>query len=107
MRRKVSRPNASAHHPLRLHAEADRGRRTWACYRAVKRGDLRRYRRWRLRPEEEWPRDRWEQIVRTMIEQVGLDQFCEIIQSVVTKMREDEIVAAQNNAGPTVGGSVA
>jgi hypothetical protein len=42
-----------------------------------------------------------------MIEQVGLDQFCEIIQSVVTKMREDEIVAAQNNAGPTVGGSVA
>ena len=107
MRRNVSRPNAGAHHPLRLPAEADRGRRTWVCYRAVKRGDLRRYRRRRLKPEEEWPRDRWEQIVRTMIEQVGLDQFCEIIQSVVTKMREDEIVAAQNNAGPTVGGSVA
>jgi hypothetical protein len=42
-----------------------------------------------------------------MIEQVGLDQFCEIIQSAVTKMREDEIVAAQNKTGPTVGGSVA
>jgi len=107
MRRNVSRPNAGAHHPLRLHAEADRGRRTWVCYRAVKRGDLRRYRRRRLKPEEEWPRDRWEQIVRTMIEQVGLDQFCEIIQSVVTKMREDEIVAAQNKTEPTVGGSVA
>ena len=107
MRRNVSRPNAGAHHPLRLHAEADRGRRTWVCYRAVKRGDLRRYRRRRLKPEEEWPRDRWEQIVRTMIEQVGLDQFCEIIQSVVTKMREDEIVAAQNKTGPTVGGSLA
>jgi hypothetical protein len=42
-----------------------------------------------------------------MIQQVGLDQLCEIIQSVVTKIREDDIVAAQNKAEPTVGGSVA
>ena len=49
------------------------------------------------KPEEEWPRDHWEQIVQTMIERTGLKQLCEVIESVVTKMREDEIVAAQDS----------
>ena len=53
--------------------------------------------RWRPRPEQEWPRDHWEQIVQTMIERTGLKQLCEVIESVVTKMREDEIVAAQDS----------
>jgi hypothetical protein len=32
-----------------------------------------------------------------MIERIGLEQLCDIIQSVVTKMREEEVVAAQNS----------
>jgi hypothetical protein len=56
--------------------------------------------RWRPKPEEEWSRDHLEQIVRTTIERIGLDQLCEIIESVVIRMREDEIVAAQNFGGP-------
>ena len=32
-----------------------------------------------------------------MIERTGLKQLCEVIESVVTKMREDEIVAAQDS----------
>lgn len=43
------------------------------------------------------PRDHRELIVRTMIERIGLDQLCEIIESVVIKMREDEIVAARTS----------
>jgi hypothetical protein len=96
MRRKVSRPK-----PLGLRNEAGRWRPTLVW--AVNRRDRRRYRRWRPKPDEEWPRNRWELILRTMIEQIGLNQLCEIIESVVTKMREDEIIAAQPNAGPTVG----
>jgi hypothetical protein len=53
--------------------------------------------RWRPKPEEEWSRDHLEQIVRTMIERIGLEQLCEIIESVVIRMREDEMVAARNS----------
>lgn len=95
MRRKGSRAKASARQPLQLRAEANRSRRTWVW--AGNRRDLRRYRRWRPKSDEEWPRDRWELILRTMIEQVGLDQLCEIIESVVIGMPQDEIVAAQTS----------
>ena len=95
MGRKTSRPKSSALQPLRLRAKADRWRRTWVW--AVNRRDLRRYLRLLPKPDEEWPRDRWELIVRTMIDRIGLDQLCEIIESVVIKMREDEIVAARTS----------
>ena len=95
MQRKVSRPKAGVLLPLRLPAKADRWRRSWVW--VVNRRDLRRYRRWRPKPDEEWLRDHWELIVRTMIEQIGLDQLCETIESVVTKMREDEIVEAKTS----------
>jgi hypothetical protein len=59
----------------------------------------------------EWPRDRWELIMRTMIERIGLDQLCEVIESVVTEMRAGEKVAHQDlrarKTEPTVDGSVA
>jgi len=32
-----------------------------------------------------------------MIERIGLDKLCETIESVVTKMHEDEIVEAQTS----------
>jgi hypothetical protein len=59
--------------------------------------------RWRPKPVEEWPRDHWEQIVRTMIERIGLEQLCEIVESVATKMREGDessrlIVLARHSA---------
>jgi hypothetical protein len=72
--------------------------------------------RWRPHPEEEYPRSHWEQLVRTIIERIGLEQLCEIIESVVADMREEDrpVAAAQNSrprqpckAEPTVGGSVA
>jgi hypothetical protein len=70
--------------------------------------------RWRPKPEEEWPRDHWEEIVRTMVERIDLEQLCDVIESVVTKMREDEVIAAQGprarqscKAEPTVGRSLA
>ena len=87
MQRKVSRPKAGVLLPLRLPAKADRWRRSWVW--VVNRRDLRRYRRWRPKPDEEWLRDHCEQI--------GLDQLCETIESVVTKMREDEIVEAKTS----------
>lgn len=97
MRRKVSRPSASVLRPLRFRVEASRWRRSWVCFLAANRGGFRRYRRWRPKPGEEWPPDRWELIVRAMIEQIGIDQLCGIIESVLTKMREEEIVAIQNS----------
>ena len=71
--------------------------------------------RWRLRPEQEWPRDHWEQLVRTIIERIGLEQLCEIIENVVITMREENPIVAQKvsrprssaEASPTVGGSAA
>ena len=100
MRREKSRQKASVLQPLR--------RRAWV--RVVNRRDQRRYRRWRPKTNEEWPFDHWELIVRTMIERIGLDHLCEIIERVVIKMREDEIVAASDSARqivlqakPTVG----
>jgi hypothetical protein len=96
MRRKVLPPEASALQPLRLRAEADRWRRTWVW--VLNRRDVRRYRGWRRKPDEECSRDHWELIVRTMIERIGLDRLCETIESVVIKMREDEIVAASDSA---------
>ena len=96
MRRKKSRQKASVLQPLRRRAEADRSRWTWV--RVVNRRDQRRYRRWRPKTNEEWPFDHWELIVRTMIERIGLDHLCEIIERVVIKMREDEIVAASDSA---------
>jgi hypothetical protein len=57
--------------------------------------------RWRPHPEEEYPRSRWEQLVRTIIERIGLEQLCEIIESVVADMREgDRTVAAAQNSRP-------
>ena len=57
--------------------------------------------RWRPHPEEEYPRSHWEQLVRTIIERIGLEQLCEIIESVVVEMREeDRNVAAARSHRP-------
>ena len=55
--------------------------------------------RWRPHPEEEYPRSHREQLVRTIIERIGLEQLCEIIESVVADMREEDrpVAAAQNS----------
>jgi len=58
--------------------------------------------RWRPHPEEEYPRSHWEQLVRTIIERIGLEQLCEIIESVVVEMREeDRTVAAARSRRPS------
>ena len=64
--------------------------------------------RWRPHPEEEYPRSHWEQLVRTIIERIGLEQLCEIIESVVVEMREeDRNVAAARSHRPAAYRSVA
>ena len=59
--------------------------------------------RWRPHPEEEYPRSHREQLVRTIIERIGLEQLCEIIESVVAEMREeDRPVAAAPELAPQI-----